>query len=80
MMRMMVMHIVAHMFHFIFFGCLILCIIVSRLAESEPYCHSILFAWMSVGHSTTYSLPRLIDHNQIWYAGTYNRLLSSLTN
>jgi len=25
----------------------------------------------SVGHSTTYSLPRLIDHNQIWYAGTY---------
>jgi len=42
-------------------------------AESEPYCHSILFVclsvWMSVGHSATYSLPRLIDHNQIWSAG-----------
>ena len=28
-----------------------------------PFCLSV---WMSVGHSTTYSLPRLIDHNQIW--------------
>jgi len=28
-----------------------------------PFC---LSAWMSVGHSATYSLPRLIDHNQIW--------------
>ena len=26
---------------------------------------------MSVGHSATYSLPRLIDHNQIWLAGLY---------
>ena len=26
---------------------------------------------LSVCHSTTYSLPRLTDHNQIWYAGTY---------
>ena len=26
---------------------------------------------LSVGHPTAYSLPRLIDHNQIWYAGTY---------
>jgi len=34
-------------------------------AESEPYCHSILFVWMCVGHYTTYSLSRLIDHNQI---------------
>jgi len=28
-----------------------------------PFCLSV---WMSVGHSVTYSLPRLIDHNQIW--------------
>ena len=40
-------------------------------AESEPYCHTILFVWMSVGHSATYSLPRLVDHNQIWSAGIY---------
>jgi len=40
-------------------------------AESEPYCHSILFVCLSVGHSTTYSLPRLIDHNQIWSARVY---------
>jgi len=44
-------------------------------AESEPYCHSILFVclsvWMSVSHSATYSLPRLIDHNEIWSAGIY---------
>jgi len=40
-------------------------------AESEPYCHSILFVCLSVGHSTTYSLPRLIDHNQIWSARIY---------
>ena len=40
-----------------------------RIAESEPYCHSILFVCLSVGHSATYSLPRLIDHNQIWSAG-----------
>jgi len=40
-------------------------------AESEPYCHSKMFVWMSVGHSTTYSLPRLIDHNQIWLACIY---------
>jgi len=26
---------------------------------------------MSVGHSVTYSLSRLIDHNQIWSAGIY---------
>ena len=26
---------------------------------------------LSVGHSATYSLPRLIDHNQIWSAGIY---------
>jgi len=37
-----------------------------RITESEPYCHSILFVCLSVGHSATYSLPRLIDHNQIW--------------
>ena len=31
-----------------------------------------LSVWMSdVCHSMTYSLRRLIDHNQIWYAGTY---------
>jgi len=44
-------------------------------AESGPYCHSILFVclsvWMSVSHSATYSLPRLIDHNQICLAGIY---------
>jgi len=40
-------------------------------AESEPYCHSILFVCLSVGHSATYSLPRLIDHNHIWLAGIY---------
>jgi len=33
-----------------------------------PFCLSV---WMSVGHSATYSLPRLIDHNQIWSAGVY---------
>ena len=26
---------------------------------------------LSVSHSATYSLPRLIDHNQIWSAGIY---------
>jgi len=31
-----------------------------------PFCLSV---WMSVSHSATYSLPRLIDHNQIWSAG-----------
>ena len=48
--------------------------IASRLAESGPYCHSGCLSvcmYMSVGHSSTYSLPWLIDHNQIWYAGTY---------
>jgi len=53
--------------------------IASRLAESGPYCCSRMFVCLSVcmyvcmsdGHSSTYSLPRLIDHNQIWYAGTY---------
>jgi len=33
-----------------------------------PFCLSV---WMSVGHSATYSLPRLIDHNHIWSAGIY---------
>jgi len=33
-----------------------------------PFCLSV---WISVGHSATYSLPRLIDHNQIWSAGIY---------
>ena len=34
--------------------------------------HSVcLSVWMSVGHSATYSLPRLINHNQIWSAGIY---------
>ena len=33
-----------------------------------PFCLSV---WMSVDHSATYSLPRLIDHNQIWSAGIY---------
>jgi len=28
-------------------------------------------ACLSVCHSATYSLPQLIDHNQIWCAGTY---------
>jgi len=42
-----------------------------RIAESEPYCHSILFICPSVGHSVTYSLPQLIDHNQILSAGIY---------
>jgi len=49
---------------------LILFVCCVTFAESEPYCHSILSVclsvWMSVGHSATYSLPRLIDHNQIW--------------
>ena len=57
----------------------IIYIIASRLAESGPYCHSrmfgcldvCLFVCLSVGHPTAYSLPRFIDHNQIWYAGTY---------
>jgi len=30
-----------------------------------------LSVWISVGHSATYSLPRLIDHNQIWSAGIF---------
>jgi len=34
--------------------------------------HSVcLSVWVTVGHSATYSLPRLIDHNQIWSAGIY---------
>jgi len=33
-----------------------------------PFC---LPVWMSVGHSATYILPRLIDHNQIWSSGIY---------
>jgi len=33
-----------------------------------PFCLSV---WMSVSHSTTYSLLQLIDHNQIWSAGVY---------
>ena len=50
--------------------------VASRLAESEPYCCSgclyvCMSVCLSVGHSATYSLPRLTDHNQIWYAGTY---------
>jgi len=50
----------------------IIIIIASRLPESEPYCCSgCLYVCLSVGHSATYSLPRLTDHNQIWYAGTY---------
>jgi len=48
--------------------CIFCCV---TFAGSEPYCHSILFVSMSVGHSTTYSLPRLIDHNQVWSAGIY---------
>ena len=44
-------------------------LIASRLQRVSliviPFC---LFVWMSVGHSATYSLPRLIDHNQIWSA------------
>jgi len=35
---------------------------------------------LSVGHSATYSLPRLIDHNQIWYAGTFKRLVKQAMN
>ena len=31
-----------------------------------PFCLSVC---LSVSHSATYSLPRLIDHNQIWSAG-----------
>jgi len=30
-----------------------------------------LFVCLSVCHFATYSRPRLIDHNQIWCAGTY---------
>jgi len=54
-------------------GCLSVCLRCVTFADSEPYCHSILFVcvWMSVGHSATYSLPRLIDHNHIWLAGIY---------
>ena len=33
-----------------------------------PFCLSVC---LSLGHSATYSLPRLIDHNQIWSAGIY---------
>ena len=60
---------------FMFISAIIVLLRHVRIAESEPYCHSILFVclfvWMSVGHSTTYSLPRLINHNQIWSAGIY---------
>jgi len=45
--------------------------VASRLAESEPYCCSgCLYVCLSVCHSATYSLPRLTDHNQIWYPAT----------
>ena len=49
--------------------CLSVCCIT--FTQSEPYCHSILFVSLSVGHSATYSLLQLIDHNQIWSAGIY---------
>jgi len=45
--------------------------VASRLAESGPYCHSWMSGCLSACHPTAYSLPRLTDHNQIWYAGTY---------
>jgi len=47
-------------------------LIASRLQRVSliviPFCLSV---WMSVSHFATYSLPRLIDHNQIWSAGIY---------
>ena len=52
--------------------CIILLTVASRSQRVSliviPFCLSV---WMSVGHSATYSLPRLIDHNQIWSAGIY---------
>jgi len=45
--------------------------VASCLAESEPYGHSGMFVCLDVCHSATYSLPRWIDQNQIWSAGTY---------
>jgi len=48
--------------------CLSVCCVTSRrewaLLSFQDVC-------LSVGHSATYSLPRLIDHNQIWSAGIY---------
>jgi len=55
-----------------FWCALFVCCVTSRsewaLLLFPDVCLSV---WMSVCHSATYSLPRLIDHNQIWYAGTY---------
>jgi len=53
--------------------CLSVCLSVASRSQRVsliviPFC---LSGWMSVGHSATYSLPRLIDHNQIWSAGIY---------
>jgi len=68
------------------FWCLLTRVVLDRFQQSsktvvcvcvcvsEPYCHSILFVCLSVGHSATYSLPRLIDDNQIWSAGPLTRV------
>jgi len=45
--------------------------IASRSHRREWALLSFHSVCLSVGHSATYSLPRLIDHNQIWSAGIY---------
>jgi len=52
------------------------CCVTSRtewalLSFPDVWMFVCLFVCLSVSHPTAYSLPRLIDHNQIWYAGTY---------
>jgi len=42
-----------------------------RIAESERYCHSILFVCRSFRDLQPTTIERLIDHNQIWSAGIY---------
>jgi len=47
------------------------CFFCITFAESEPYCHSILFVCLDVCWSFGDLQPTMIDHNQIWSAGIY---------
>jgi len=49
--------------------------IASRSHRREWALLSFHSVCLSVGHSATYSLPRLIDHNEIWSAGIWGPVL-----
>jgi len=54
---------------FLFLSLFVCLFVASHLSESKHYCHSRMFVCLDVCPSATYSLPQVIDHNQIWYAG-----------